>query len=225
MFERRGELAEFGAGLQITPNASRVLEKLGALGFVEALAFEPGAIVIRRGGDGSELARLAIADARRRWGAPYLVIHRADLQRALADACFTQPGIELRLGFAVGGVAETADGVTFGLKRGLLSVQENGDLAIGADGLRSKVRERLGFGEAEKPEFSGRVAFRATVPASELPPSYGAPKSTSRSARAPISSIIRCATGASSISSRPSKPAGATSPAATPGTARPTSTR
>jgi len=176
VFERRDALAEFGAGLQITPNASRVLERLGALELVEALAFEPRAIVIRRGGDDAVLARLPIADARRRWGAPYLVIHRADLQRALADACYAQPGVELRLGFAVAGASDGADGVTLGLKRGLLSVQERGDLAIGADGLRSKLRERLGFGLADKPEFSGRVAFRATIPASELPPTYVLPE-------------------------------------------------
>ena len=54
VFERRGELAEFGAGLQITPNASRVLEKLGALGASSRRwRFEPGAIVIRRGGTGT----------------------------------------------------------------------------------------------------------------------------------------------------------------------------
>ncbi len=174
VFERRSALAEFGAGLQVTPNATRILERWGVLDFVKALAFEPSAIVIRRGSDGAELARLEIADARRRWGAPYLVIHRADLQRALADACFTMASVEMRLGFAVAGVAETSDGVAFGLKRGLLSVQERGELAIGADGLRSKVRERLGFGEAETPEFSGRVAFRATVPSRDLPQNYSA---------------------------------------------------
>ena len=180
VFERSAALAELGAGLQITPNASRVLARLGVLDAVEALAFEPAAIVIRRGRDDGVLARLPISDARRRWGAPYLVIHRADLQRALSDACAALPGIELRLGFVVAGVAEQSDGVTFGLKRGRLSLQEHGDLAIGADGLRSKVRERLGFGAAEKPEFTGRVAFRATVAASELPPTFAAPEVTLR---------------------------------------------
>jgi salicylate hydroxylase len=176
VFERRPALAEFGAGVQITPNASRILKRFGALGRIEALALEPRAINIRRGSDGATLARLPLSDARERWGAPYLVIHRADLQSALTEACIALAGTELRFGFAVAGVSENAHGVALGLKRDMLSLQEHGDLAIGADGLRSKLRERLGFGLADKPEFSGRVAFRATVPAESLPRLWSAPE-------------------------------------------------
>ena len=91
VFERMSELAEFGAGLQITPNATRILERLGALEAALAAATEPTAIVIRNGRDDKILARLDISDARKRWGAPYLVVHRADLQRALADVAATRP--------------------------------------------------------------------------------------------------------------------------------------
>ena len=175
IFERANELAEFGAGLQITPNASRILRKLGALEAALHLGTEPQGIVIRRGSDNSELARLPLTSAQSRWGAPYFIIHRADLQRALAEHCLATAGVDLRLGFEVAGVAETASGVSLGLKRGLLAIQENGDFAIGADGLRSKLRERLGFGTPEEVTFSGRVAFRATVPARALPKIFSTP--------------------------------------------------
>jgi salicylate hydroxylase len=175
VFERARELAEFGAGLQITPNASRILRKLGALGAALHFGTQPEAIVIRRGSDNAELARLPLADAEARWGAPYFVIHRADLQGALVESCLATQGVDLRLGFEVAGVAETATGVSLGLKRGLLAIQENGDFAIGADGLRSRLRERLGFGKPEEVAFSGRVAFRATVAARALPKIFSAP--------------------------------------------------
>ena len=175
VFERSAQLAEFGAGLQISPNASRILDRLGVLEAALHFGTEPRGIVIRRGGDDSELALLPLADARARWGAPYLILHRADLQRALAEGCAVLPGVETRFGFAVAGVAEAGEGVSFGLKRGLLTLQERGDFAIGADGLRSKLRERLGFGAAEEATFSGRVAFRAMVPARRLPARFAAP--------------------------------------------------
>jgi len=175
VFERAKELAEFGAGLQITPNASRILRKLGVLEAALYFGTEPKAVVIRRGSDDAELSRLPLADAGARWGAPYFIIHRADLQRALAESCQATAGVDLRLGFEVAGVAETPTGVSLGLKRGLLAIQENGDFAIGADGLRSRLRERIGFGKPEEVTFSGRVAFRATVPARALPATFSAP--------------------------------------------------
>lgn len=175
IFERSESLQEFGAGLQITPNATRILEKLGALPQVMQAATEPKAIRILRGRDDVELVRLDISDARSRWGAPYIVIHRADLQSALADVAAGRPHIAMKLGFAVAGLAETSEGVTMGLKRGPLSLRENGDLLIGCDGVRSKVRERLGLGRPEDLLFSDRVAFRATLPASDLPPSFAEP--------------------------------------------------
>jgi salicylate hydroxylase len=168
IFERAPVLEEFGAGLQLTPNATRVLRRLGALEAVSALATAPRAIRILRGGDGVELANLPIEDAERRWGAPYLVIHRADLQRALAERATRLPNVALHLGTEVAGVGADGGGVSIGLERGLATLREEGDVLVGADGLRSLVRERIGLGAADAARFSGRVAFRATVAAGKV---------------------------------------------------------
>ena len=169
VFERALALEEFGAGLQLSPNCTRVLARLGALEAVAALATEPKAIRILRGRDEAELATLDLAEAARRWGAPYLIIHRADLQRALADFCSREPAIDIRLGQELVGYGAGEDRVEAIAKRGLMSLKETGDLLIGADGLRSKVREKLGLGPEDAPAFTGRVAFRATLHAEALP--------------------------------------------------------
>ncbi len=168
IFERAPVLEEFGAGLQLTPNATRVLRRLGVLESVRALATTPRAIRILRGGDGAELANLPIEDSERRWGAPYFVIHRADLQRALAEAATRLPNVALHLGTEVAGVGADSSGVSIGLKRGLITMREAGDVLVGADGLRSLVRERIGLGATDGARFSGRVAFRAVVEAEKV---------------------------------------------------------
>ncbi len=168
IFERAPALQEFGAGLQLTPNATRILERLGVLDAVRGLATAPDAIRILRGADDAQLTRLPIADAEQRWGAPYLVIHRADLLRALAEGAARLPNVALRLGTAVAGIGVEGIGVSIGVKRGLVTMRATGDVLVGADGLRSLVRERSGLGAADAPLFSGRVAFRATVESQAL---------------------------------------------------------
>jgi salicylate hydroxylase len=163
IFERTPVLEEFGAGLQLTPNATRILGRLGALETVRARALAPSAIRIVRGRDGASLSTLSLETAQKRWGAPYLVIHRADLQRALIECVARQPNITLMLGAEVAGVASDVSSVTIGIKRGAIALQERGDLLIGADGLRSIIRERLGLGGRAEASFSGRVAFRAQI--------------------------------------------------------------
>ena len=106
IFERAPALEAFGAGLQLTPNATRILAKLDILDAVRALASEPRGLRILRGRDDAELAALDLTASGRRWGAPYLIIHRADLQGALADAARTRANIDLRLGIELAGVDE-----------------------------------------------------------------------------------------------------------------------
>ena len=180
VFERAAVLEEFGAGLQLTPNATRILERLDALDAVRRHALAPRAIRILRGRDDALLARLPLESAQARWGAPYLVLHRADLQRALVERVAREPNATLVLGVEVGGLAADEAGVAIGFRRGAIGLRERGDLVVGADGLRSVIRERLGLGDRESAPFSGRVAFRAQLDAALVPDRLREPDVTLR---------------------------------------------
>jgi salicylate hydroxylase len=179
VFERAPALQEFAAGLQLGPNATRVLRRLDVLDAVGGFAVAPSAIRVLRGRDGAELARLPIGDAERRWGAPYFVIHRADLQRALAEAATRLPNVALHLGAEVAEMRDDGAGVTIDVQRGATATRETGDVLVGADGLRSLARERIGL-DAGAPTFSGRVAFRAMVEARTIAPRWSASEVTLR---------------------------------------------
>jgi salicylate hydroxylase len=172
IYERTDKLQEFGAGLQITPNATRVLARLGVLERVRQLSSKPPAVLVLRGSDNAKLMRLPLDDAERRWGAEYLVIHRADLQTALVEAVRAQPGIELSLGTTVTGFAANGDTISVRLQRGLTAARDEADLLIGGDGLRSQVRSGLGFGPPDRADFTGRVAYRALVNAEDAEPRW-----------------------------------------------------
>jgi salicylate hydroxylase len=165
IYERATELEEFGAGIQITPNATRILARLGLLERVRQVSSKPPAVLTLRGSDNAKLMRLPLDDAERRWGAEYLVIHRADLQTALVDSVRAQPGVELSLGTTVSGFATHGGTISVGLQRGATTARDEAELLIGADGLRSQVRRGLGFGASDQAEFAGRVAYRALLEA------------------------------------------------------------
>ena len=167
IYEKANSIDEFGAGLQVTPNATRILARLGVLDLVLLYASRPRAVVVLRGSDGAELMRMPLDDAERRWGAAYLVIHRADLQRALIDAVQSQSAIELTLGATLLNFADNGGRLSVELGRGGIQIGDETDLLIGADGLRSQVRDRLGFGVQDQAEFAGRIAYRALVNADD----------------------------------------------------------
>ncbi len=170
IYDRANRLDEFGAGLQLTPNATRALARLGLLERVLPLASRPQAVVVLRGSDNAELMRMPLEGAERRWGAAYLVIHRADLQRALIDAVHEQPGVELTLGAQVVGFEIDGGLVSVGLVCGQTQIRDQADLLIGADGLRSHVRDRLSFGAQDRATFARRVAYRAIVNTDDVSP-------------------------------------------------------
>ncbi len=165
VYERAGALEEFGAGLQLTPNATRVLARLGALDDVREAATVPDSVTALSGSNDAVLMRLGLQDAERRWGAPYFALHRADLHQALARATSRHEAIRLMLGVAVGDVRADERLVAVELTQGPTIVEDTADLLIGADGLRSRVRETFADAPADRPRFTGRVAFRATIPA------------------------------------------------------------
>ena len=172
IYERAETLDELGAGLQLTPNATRVLARYGLLKRALPLASRPRAVLVLRGSDDTELMRMPLDDADGRWGAAYLVIHRADLQSALLDAVLAQPGVELTLGATVLNFADDGDRLSVGVAHGLDENHDEADLLIGADGLRSRVRDQLGFGAPDHLEFAGRVAYRAMLNADHANPRW-----------------------------------------------------
>jgi len=161
--EQAPALGEVGAGLQVSPNATRVLFSLGLEAELSALAFRPEAVEARGWRRGQEISRAPLGEtARRRYGFPYFHMHRADLVSVLGQACRAEPQITLRLGETV--AACPGDGTPSLV---LASGQRlKADVLVGADGLRSVVREAL-FGPAA-PRFTGNVAWRGLIPAARL---------------------------------------------------------
>lgn len=169
IFEKAPELQEAGAGLQLSPNASAILCRLGVVEALRAASLSPRAIHVRRGSDGATLAYLPLGDAEERWGAPYLVAHRADLQRALLDAVAREDLIELRAGAAVADCIETAGGVAVMVKHDGGEEEAEGDCLIGADGSRSTLRRRIVAGRADPAKSATRWAWRTLIEASRVP--------------------------------------------------------
>ena len=165
--------AEVGAGLQMSPNATKVLRWLGVLDTVAAGAFRPRAAEMRDGQSGAWIYRATLdAAAEARWGAPYLHVHRADLLATLTDAA-CKAGAEVRGGTAVTGYVLRPEGPALKLADGGTLTA---DLMIGADGIRSALRGQLNG--PEEPEFTGQVAWRGTIPAARLPDGLVAPDAT-----------------------------------------------
>jgi len=162
VFERAPQLQEVGAGLQLSPNASRILQNLGVLDHVLQQSVAPLNITIRRANNLKLLSTVPLgAFALERWEAPYLTVHRADLQKALLAKVRTFPSISLISGAAVEDISLTSNGCL------LRIVRENGEqeipfnIVIGADGVWSSARAKLG-GTAES-RYTGHIAWRAVL--------------------------------------------------------------
>lgn len=166
--ERRTGFSEVGAGLQLSPNASRVLADLGLAAALRRAGSEPPGVTVRALDSGRQIGAVTLgARASERCGAPYYVIHRADLQTLLLDAVRSRPGIRLMVGRAVIGLTETAHAVALALESGnARSDSLSADLVIGADGLRSRIRGHL---DPRPLTTAGMAAWRAIVPRDAVP--------------------------------------------------------
>ena len=163
VYERAETLEPIGAGVQLSPNAALVLRRLGVLDAVRARATEPAEVLIRRGRDGAALARVPLAAAEARYGAPFLVALRADLQAALLARAVAHPGVALVFGQGVSGYERIADGVLLRFGPGGLPPAQHGAV-VAADGIRSAIRRQMAGAAPDDVAASGRTAWRALVP-------------------------------------------------------------
>lgn len=168
VYEQAEDLREVGAGVQLAPNATKILYRLGLGPRLEAAAVQPVAVEMRSWDSNEVIGRIAHGDeCTRLFGAPYLVLHRADLQRALLGLL---PDGMLRLGSRCTGVRTAAGKVRLEFQDGSSAVA---DAVIGADGIHSVIRRELAD---DRPRFSGQVIYRGLAPAGRLPHLLTEPK-------------------------------------------------
>ena len=169
VLEKSERLEETGAGLQLSPNASRVLIDLGLRPRLSR-AVTPDSISLMSATSGREIAGISLARAAADADAPYWVIHRADLQTALRDEVESCPEIELRLGCQFEDVSPHAKGLTVIQRSGATRQTELAVALIGADGIWSTVRQHLV--PDLQPHFSGLIAWRGILDTTQLPREY-----------------------------------------------------
>lgn len=160
LLEQAPEFAEIGAGIQMGPNGFRMLEALGLRSAIDELAVFPDDLIAMDGVSAAEITRIPVGPAfRERFGYPYALVHRADLHRALLDACGEDPIITLRPGTTVDSFDDDGGGVTV---RSTGGETFRGKALIGADGLWSSTRQAV-VGDGA-PRVSGHIAYRAVLP-------------------------------------------------------------
>ena len=173
LFEQAADFSDVGAGIQLSPNCSRVLRTLGLTKELDEQGFLPQHTQFRHWQSGKIISETSLGkSAEQTYGAPYYHFHRSDLLNLLLQAAKTQPLIQLKLNSRIESIEQIDDSV-----RDLVNGETHtGSALIGADGIHSKVRESL-FG-AESPTFTGNVAWRALVPTSSLPANLIQPAAT-----------------------------------------------
>jgi salicylate hydroxylase len=166
VYEQAPELKDVGAGVQISANGTRVLYALGLETEVESLGFVPARKEIRHWNSGRTWTLFDLgAISVKRYGFPYVMMHRRDLHAILADAIARLKPDAIRLDMRCVGLTQSCSSVRIDFDSG---ESAEATLAVGADGVHSTVRENL-FG-ADAPQFTGLVAWRGLVPVERLPP-------------------------------------------------------
>ena len=158
VFEQASRFARVGAGIQMTPNAMKVLRGLGVEAQLRKIAFQSPAGISREWDTGAVTNELRMGDEiEARYGAPYLFLHRADLHAAIEAMV---PAGVVQLNWQLTDLQQNAHRANLTFADG---TRTQADAVIGADGVHSRVREiMLG---PEQPRFTGRVAYRTTFPA------------------------------------------------------------
>jgi len=169
VYEQAAQLAEVGAGIQLSANATRVLHDIGLGEGLAEVSVQPLRYEFKLFNSGEVLQEIPLGDRHEQnHGAPYYQIHRADFLNLLADrAQAVMPSGMVHLGKKAIGFAEDDDGVTLNFADGSSA---RGDVLIGADGIRSTIRNQI-VGEAPV-DYSGQVAWRINVPTERLPKDF-----------------------------------------------------
>jgi salicylate hydroxylase len=165
VLERRWVFGDDGAGIQIGPNGTRILEQLGAAQYLRARAMTPDALRVLDAANANQLATFPLG----RWmaarhGSPYWVAHRRDVHSALVSAAEREPLITIKMGFGVGVVKDKEKRV---FAQGPDGELVSGEALIAADGAWSALRLRT-FGGG-LPNFTGKTAARAVIPIDDVP--------------------------------------------------------
>lgn len=165
LFEQAGRFEEFGAGLQLGPNATRILDEWGLLqGALREQAVAPPRLRVRDGADGAALGVLELGPRfAQRYGAPYLTAHRADLQGALLAAA-RESGTRLHTECRVQGAQERPDAIILRTGRGK---EVEGDALAAADGVWSVLRGTVASDGPPQP--TGHLAYRGLACQRDLP--------------------------------------------------------
>ena len=163
VLERRGAVQEVGAGLQISPNARKILNRLGLDRALAAVAFEPAGIDVVPYGAREPLLTLELGRVvEERFGAPYAVMHRADLADVLYRACKRFANIDILFGVRSYDVVSHARGVSVTVDEADGKSRSARAFAfIGADGVNSRTRTGILMGP--KATYTGAVAWRITL--------------------------------------------------------------
>jgi 3-hydroxybenzoate 6-monooxygenase len=174
VLEQAPEFGEIGAGIQLGPNMVRALAVLGLKERVLSDAWFPDTLAVRDALDGAELTEIPVGDGfLARFGEPYALTHRGDLLAAMLEACRDEALIELLPGRRVESIADRGDHVTAKLRSG--ETLQGGAL-VGADGVWSAIRSEI-VGDG-RPRVAGHVAYRAVLPADEVPEDAWSPDMT-----------------------------------------------
>src|SRR3984885_6427778 len=168
VIEQAAEFKEIGAGIQLGPNAFWMLEHLGLVEPISALAVFPNNLIMRDSITGEEVTRISLGEAfRKRFHHPYALIHRADLLNVLLDACRKSNRIRLDASQKVVKVDETDGGGVAPTESGKVY---RGAALIGAGGLWSTIRQMI-VGDG-KPKPAGHITYRAVLPTAAVPEQY-----------------------------------------------------
>jgi len=172
VIEQAGRLEEVGAGIQLFPNATRILIGLGLGERLAPAIVSPDRVRLRESLSGRDITSLPLDAAS--YPAPFWVVHRADLQAALLAAVTEEAGITVTLGARVDGFVPGPQGVIAKISGPDGAAEQDARVLIGADGLWSRLRE--GLGTRTPARFAGRTAWRAVIPAEAVSASFGAPE-------------------------------------------------